>query len=87
MSLDIATKKKIAVLRAGQSIAFIVRDRLARRDLMAELCEMHGVARHELVKGVSCPTFAQVTKALRKKHGLKHKALRKMVKRYAKLTS
>ena len=87
MSLDIATKKKIATFRCGQSASFIIKNPALRKEMMVKLCEMHGVARHELVKGTSIPTVAQVTKALRKKHGLKHKALRKMVKRYAKLTS
>tara|TARA_R110002020_G_scaffold223356_2_gene432393 strand:- start:154 stop:405 length:252 start_codon:yes stop_codon:yes gene_type:complete len=78
MSLTDAQLAKIDGLKAGDSIAFLIRHREIRKDLMDDLSDATGVARK------SCETFPEFTKRLRKKHDMKHKTLRKLVKKHTK---
>ena len=78
MSLTDAQRKKIETLKAGDSIAFLIRHREIRKDCMDDISDVTGVARK------SCESYPEFTKRLRKKHGIKNKVIRKIVKKHTK---
>ena len=71
-------KRRIKKLKCGQSTTWIIRDPKKRMKCAEKLAASVGKKRRV------GETFAQLTKRLKKKHGLTHDAVRELVAKYAK---